>query len=651
MGYSKFHKLADTIAASMTGNELRKAYLNFFQQHGHVIVPSASLVPENDPTTLFTGSGMQPMLPYLLGASHPAGKRIADSQRCFRSQDIEEVGDNRHTTFFEMLGNWSLGDYFKEAQLKWLFEFLVDEIGLDPQKLYVTVFKGASNFEIAEDSESVQIWQELFAKKGIDATVITNPEKEGLQNGRIFYYGQAKNWWSRSGDPDQMPPGEPGGPDSEVFYDFGADLKIHPYSQFADQPCHVNCDCGRFLEIANSVFMQYLKTKDGKFIELPQKNVDFGGGLERILAAKNHNPDVFQSDLFWPLVEKIADLSYRSYLANDIDTQSFRIIADHVRAAVMLMADGVIPTNKERGYFVRRLLRRAIRHGRILGIKESFLSLLVPSVATIYETAYPELNQQMSLISNWVIEEEEKFEQTLQRGRKEWAKRVTRGGQNTISAEDAFDMYQTHGTAVETTIAIADEYQLDLELEETRFIAAFEKLKAQHAMQSRKGSAKKFKGGLQDHERQSVKYHTATHLLHAALRKILGAEVQQKGSNITHERLRFDFSFNRALTADEKQAVITLINQWIAQNLPVYRQEMEKEQALQSGAVAFFAERYPDQVTVYTIGDQPDQGWISKEVCGGPHVSRTGEIGMLTIQKEQAVAAGTRRIYLQAKTD
>ncbi len=631
----------------MTGYQLRSKYLKFFHKNGHTIVPSASLVPENDPTTLFTGSGMQPMLPYLLGENHPEGKRIADSQKCFRSQDIEEVGDNRHTTFFEMLGNWSLGDYFKEAQLKWLFEFLVDEVGLDPKRLFVTVFNGAEKFEIAGDVESVQIWQELFAARGITAPVITNPEQQGLQGGRIFYYGQSKNWWSRAGDPDQMPPGEPGGPDSEVFYDFGADLKLHDQSLFADQPCHVNCDCGRFLEIANSVFMQYLKTADGKFVELPQKNVDFGGGLERILVAKNNNPDVFQSDLFWPLIEELVKVSGKSYSTEQDDTKSFRIIADHARAAIMLMADGVIPANKEQGYFVRRLLRRAIRHGKMLGIKTPFLTNLVDKVADIYADAYPEVTHQATIIRDLIAEEKAKFEQTLERGRKEWVKRLAAASSQTLLAVDAFDMYQTYGTAVETSIAVADEHQLPLEYEEARFMVEFDRLKAKHAEQSRQGSVKKFKGGLQDAEQQSVKYHTATHLLHAALRKTLGSGVQQKGSNITHDRLRFDFSCDRALTESEKQTVIELVNAWIKADLPVHRQEMSKEQALKSGAVAFFVERYPEQVTVYTIGEDPDQGWISKEVCGGPHVTRTGEIGSLTLQKEQAVAAGTRRIYLQ----
>ena len=335
----------------MTPSQIRQAYLDYFTQQGHAILPSAPLVPENDPTTLFTGSGMQPMITYLLGEPHPKGKRIADSQKCFRSQDIEEVGDNRHTTFFEMLGNWSLGDYFKKEQLRWFFTYLTDAVGLEPERLFVTVFRGNDKLGIPRDTESVAIWKELFKEKNIEATDIDFAEENGMQGGRIFYYEEKKNWWSRAGEPKNMPVGEPGGPDSEMFYDFGAELNLHETSQWKDQPCHVNCDCGRFLEIGNSVFMQYQKQADGSFVELPQRNVDFGGGLERIAAAANGDGDVFKTAIFTPIITKLEEISGQSYEKSEEIKRSFRVIADHMRAAVMLASDGVFPSNKEQGYF------------------------------------------------------------------------------------------------------------------------------------------------------------------------------------------------------------------------------------------------------------------------------------------------------------
>jgi alanyl-tRNA synthetase len=624
--------------------------LDFFKNQGHAIVPSSSIVPENDPTTLFTGSGMQPMMPYLLGAEHPEGNRIVDSQKCFRSQDIEEVGDNRHTTYFEMLGNWSLGDYFKKEQQRWFFEFLVDVVGLPPEKLHVTVFAGNEELSIPADEEAVSIWQELFAERDVKATAVQNAETKGMQGGRIFYYPESKNWWSRAGEPKNMPVGEPGGPDSEVFFDFGPDWQLHENSVWKAEPCHVNCDCGRFLEIGNNVFMTYQRTESG-FELLAQKNIDFGGGFERILAAQNNNPDVFTTELFQPIIRHLEKLSGVTYTgdSNDSDeqaanknTQAFRVITDHVRAAVMLASDGVFPGNKEQGYFSRRLLRRAIRFGKQLGIEQHFLADLVPVITDIYAQAYPEVVAQKSLISDSFEQEENKFAKALRKGLKEIEK------METLSGETAFYLYETYGFPFELTQEIAVEQGQSISHEE------FDQAKKAHAQESRTASAGKFKGGLAEHSEVTTKYHTATHLLHAALRTVLGEHVQQQGSNITNERLRFDFSHPQAMTTQEKEQVEQLMNSWVEAELPVTNQSMAKQDALDSGAIAFFREKYPDQVTVYTIGVNAagpthdlQSGWISKELCGGPHVTNTSEIGQLKLKKEQSASAGVRRVYVE----
>jgi len=621
----------------MTANELRKKYLTFFEAHQHAVVPSAAMVPENDPSTLFTGSGMQPMVPYLLGEKHPKGTRITDSQKCFRSQDIEEVGDNRHTTFFEMLGNWSLGDYFKKEQLRWFFTFLTQEVGLKPEKLFVTVFSGNESLGIGRDDESVAIWQELFKEVGIDATVGEDSEKNGLQDDRIFFFDEKKNWWSRAGVPSNMPAGEPGGPDSEVFYDFGAEQKLHEMSEFKNMKCHVNCDCGRFLEIGNSVFMQYQKQADGSFKELSQKNVDFGGGFERILAVMTDSQDMFTTALFTPLISKIEEISGKKYSEKSDVTRSFRVIADHVRAATLLAADGVFPSNKEQGYFSRRLLRRAIRFGKMIGIEQPFLAELVTVISAVYAQPYPEVAKKSAAITQAFQTEEKKFQKALEKGLRELDKIKN------IDGEVAFKLYETYGFPFELTQEIAVE-RGDVVSEED-----FTQAKKVHADASRKASGEKFKGGLADHSEKTTQYHTATHLLHAALRKILGTHVQQKGSNITHERLRFDFSHTDALSQDEKQQVEDQVNTWISADLPVTVKTMGKKAALKSGAIAFFVEKYPNEVTVYTIGDDDHSGWISKEFCGGPHVSSTGEIGPVEIFKEQSASAGVRRVYLRSK--
>lgn len=654
---------------SLTGNQLRQKYLQFFQDRGHAIVPSARLVPENDPTTLFTSAGMQPMMPYLLGAKHPEGSRIVDSQKSFRANDIEEVGDNRHTTFFEMLGNWSLGDYFKQEQLTWFFEFLTQEVGLDPHRLYVSVFAGSDQYQISKDETAVGIWQELFAQRGIEAEVVTDPQAHGSGSdiqGRIFYYDVDKNWWSRAGEPKNMPVGEPGGPDSEVFYDFGSDLKIHEQSSYADQPCHINCDCGRFLEIGNSVFMQYQKTEQG-FKPLKQKNIDFGGGLERILAAKQQTPDIFKTDLFWPIIGKLQSLAEQPY-SQTRSQSAYRIITDHLKAAVMLIGDGVKPGNKDQGYVVRRLIRRASRQGKLIGLEEPFLSQLVAEVVKIYQQPYSYLVDQQQEIETVIGQEEDRFERTVHQGLKEFKKAVD--SKQTLTGKLAFKLYQTYGFPLEMSIEEARLQKLTIS---DQLRQEFEKAQEVHAEKSRSGSEEKFQGGLADQTAATTRYHTATHLIQAALRKVLGDHVKQKGSNITAERLRFDFSHTENLTAEEIKQVEQLVNRWVEQDLPVTKQIMSKQEALNSGALAVFVDRYPDQVSVYTVqapvstqetstheaadlenvkteaADSEKKSWVSREFCGGPHVESTGEIGAVEIYKEQSAGSGIRRIYARCK--
>ncbi len=622
--------------STLTPNQLRQKYLDFFAQKvssRHAIVPSSSLVPENDPTTLFTGSGMQPMMPYLLGAAHPKGACLVDSQKCFRSQDIEEVGDNRHTTFFEMLGNWSLGDYFKKEQLKWFFQFLTEEIHLDPKRIYVTVFRGLSDLNIPRDEEAAQIWVKLFAEKGIDAPIVDFPEKNGLQNGRIFYYDEKKNWWSRVGAPQNMPEGEPGGPDSEVFFDFGAELRLHEESIFKDEPCHVNCDCGRFVEIGNNVFMTYVRTAAG-FEVLKQKNIDFGGGFERILAATSDQADVFETALFWPIISDLEKSSGKKYEKN---MHSMQVIADHIRAATFLIVDGVLPSNKGQGYVLRRLLRRAALKSHLLGVDfVTFIPELTAVVLDMYDGIHNILkNDQQGQVFTVVEDEVKRFQKTLAAGLK-----IVEHSQN-VDGKIAFDLYQTYGFPLELTTEIVQQKGIEIDIE------TFHKEFQKHKDLSRSASAGVFKGGLADHSVKTTKYHTATHLLHAALRQILGTHVQQKGSNITGERMRFDFTHHAALTDEEKTKVEHQINDWIAAKLPVTMQKLKKEDALNSGAIAFFIEKYPDEVTVYTIGKDAQKDWVSKEFCGGPHVQNTGEIGPIKITKEQSASAGIRRIYVE----
>ena len=427
----------------MTPNELRAAYLKFFADKGHVIIPSASLIPENDSTTLFTGSGMQPMLPYLLGEKYPLGNRIVDSQKCFRAQDIEEVGDSRHTTFFEMLGNWSLGDYFKQEQIEWMFEFLTNVVGLDPKRLYVTVFRGNDELKIFRDVDAAGVWKREFAKVGVEAKDVDFSDRDGLQGGRIFYYGEKKNWWSRVGAPGNMPVGEPGGPDSEMFWDFGAERKVHENSKFKDRPCHVNCDCGRFIEIGNNVFMQYLKTENG-FEKLPSGNIDFGGGLERVLAAKNNEPDIFKTELFLPIINKIEELSGKKY---EDYKKEFQVIADHIRAATFLLFEGVVPSNVDRGYVLRRLIRRVITKAEntLGGLAGDYLNLLSDEVKKTFIGVYDQLfeTEVQKKIAKGFSDEEIKFKKTLKGGLREFEKMFAK--KKFISGEDAFILYSTYG--------------------------------------------------------------------------------------------------------------------------------------------------------------------------------------------------------------
>lgn len=594
----------------MTVNDLRQKYLEFFRAHGHAVIPSSPLVPENDPTTLFTSSGMQPLVPYLLGQPHPQGKRLTDSQKSFRSQDIEEVGDNRHTTFFEMLGNWSLGDYFKEEQLAFVFEFMTVVLQLPKERLYVTVFGG--NEVVPKDEESVAIWKRL-----------------GITDDHIFAY--RGNWWSRSGEPEKMPAGEPGGPDSEIFYEF---TNVTHDPKFGEK-CHPNCDCGRFLEIGNSVFMQFKKMADGSLSELPNKNVDFGGGLERILAAVADDPDIFKAATFSPIIQELETLSGKKYGVDSVVTRSFRVIADHLKAAVMLAADGVYPGNKQQGYFSRRLVRRAIRYAQMVDIESALFDKIVDVIAEMYVEPYPQVKAQAAKIKQILSDEEAKFKKTLQKGLREIEKIPE------LTGEIAFRLYETYGFPLELTQEIAQER--GQQVDRAKFEAEF----AKHKELSRTASAGMFKGGLENSSEITTKYHTATHLLQAALRKTLGTHVQQKGSNITAERMRFDFSHPQALTKEEIQTVEEQINAWIAADLPVTKQTMSKQDALNSGAIAFFIEKYPETVSVYTVGKDPENDWISKELCGGPHVEHTGTIGKITIFKEETVGSGTRRIYLK----
>jgi len=620
----------------MNTQEIRQKYLEFCQRNGHAIIERAPLILHNDPTTLFTGSGMQPLLPYLLGQDHPQGTKLADSQTCLRAQDIEDVGDNRHTTFFEMLGNWSMGEYFKRQQIEWFFEFLTEIVGLDPYKIYVSCFIGDEKNNIPRDDEAAQIWQEVFAKKGIEAKIVEldsaeNGDKLGMQGGRIFFYNDKENWWSRGGGIDSTPIGDPCGPDSEVFYDFG---EQHHDASFGQ--AHPASDSGRFMEIGNQVFMQYRRLDDGSFEPLARKNVDFGGGLERIAAAAIDSPDVFKISLLQPIIKKLESLSGKEY---DTHTASMRVIADHLRAAVFLAVDGCVPSNKEQGYVMRRLLRRAIRYSFDLGIEQNFLQEVVPVIADLYEADFPEVKENRESIIAVLVKEEKAFRQTLRKGLRQMQHYIDDG----LTGEELFMLYDTFGFPVE--LSTEEAYKQGIKLSDN-WRAEFDARMAEQRQRSKTARKGQFSGGLEGHDPIHLKYHTATHLLGAALRKVLKApDLQQHGSNITAERLRFDFNHDK-LTPEEKQAVEDQVNAWIDADLPVSFTVYPTDEALNMGAIGAFGERYGDKVKVYSIGE--GDNIVSFEVCGGPHVQHTGVLAeggkRFTITKEEASAAGIRRI-------
>ena len=619
---------------TMTPNELRDSYFNHMRSKGAVVVPSASLLPENDPTTLFTGSGMQPMIPYLLGEKHPSGNDIVDSQKCVRTGDIEEVGDNSHLTFFEMIGRWCLkGDpaTYKRDQIKWMWEWQIDVLGLNPQNLYVSVFEGDSGLGISRDDEAIAIWTELFESVGIDPKVEDDPWTHGCsRGGRIFCYDAKENWWSRAGVPANMPNGEPGGPDSEMFYDFD------PTGDTMDHPA---TDTERFLEIGNNVFMAYQKKGDD-FVALDAPNIDYGGGLERIAAAVNNDPDVYRTPFFMTATAKIAELSGTTYEAA---TKEFRIILDHIRAATFLIADGAHPTNVDAGYVTRRLIRRAIRVARKINMNDNFTR----DLATIYIAegdAYPELRDNRETILNVIGAEEDKFRKTLESGEREIIKFLDKN--EGITGEQAFYFYETYGFPLELTEEMLREAGQILNNPE-----GFGKAAQEHSEKSRTAAAGKFKGGLADHSEVTTAYHSATHLMLAGLRKILGDHVHQKGSNITGERIRFDFSHPEKVTREQLDEVEAYVNAGIAAGATVTVREMDKQAAMDAGIEGSFWEKYPDIVKVYCMTDPQGNVW-SEELCGGPHVDSTSDIaklGTFKIKKEESSSAGVRRVKAVVK--
>lgn len=626
----------------MNAQEIRRTYLEFCQKNGHKVIPRALLVPYNDPTTLFTGSGMQPLIPYLLGEPHQDGVRLVNSQTCLRAMDIDDVGDNRHTTFFEMMGNWSLGDYFKKEQLRWFFTFLTDKVGLDPEKIYVSCFIGSKEYDIPRDDEAAQIWQELFREKGIDAQIAeigsqADGDKRGIKPGeRIFFYDDGENWWSRGGGLNKTPIGDPCGPDSEVFYDFGEQNHAEGYGL-----AHPASDSGRFMEIGNSVFMQYQRTEAG-FKPLAAPNVDFGGGLERIAAAAIDSPDVFKISLMWPIVEKLQKLSGKSYESH---TNAMRVIADHLRAATFLAVDGVKPSNKEQGYVMRRLVRRAIRFAFELGVEQNFLEEVVPVITELYVDDFPEVAEKRQDVIDTLVREEKAFRQTLRKGIREFSK-LTEDG---LTGKEIFTLYDTYGFPTE--LSVEEAFKQDVRVADD-WQAEFDGLMKEQRERSQTASKGTFKGGLGGQTMQHKKYHTATHLMYQALRDVLGDHVIQNGSNITEERLRFDFTHPQKVTPEEIKQVEDIVNREIAKDLQVSWKEYPTEEATGPlGALGQFGDRYGDTVKVYSMkdiespsGERP----YSFEICGGPHVDHTLQLfedgKKFKIIKEEASSAGIRRI-------
>lgn len=631
----------------MTAQEIRTAYLDFFKQREHNVIERALLVPQNDPTTLFTGSGMQPLLPYLLGEPHPNGNRLVDSQTCLRAQDIDDIGDNRHTTFFEMLGNWSLGDYFKEEQIRWFFEFLVDVVKLDPNKIYATCFIGDAANGIERDDTAAAIWQKLFAERDIDAKIVAVGSQEdgnqnGMQGGRIFFYDDGENWWSRGGGLSKTPLGDPCGPDSEVFYDFGDQHHADGYGL-----PHPASDSGRFMEIGNQVFMQYQRTEAG-FVPLAKQNVDFGGGLERIAAASIDSPDVFQISLMKPIIDKLQAISGKKYESH---TESMRVIADHLRAATFLAVDGVVPSNKEQGYVMRRLMRRAIRFAFELGVEQNFVEQIVPVITDLYVDDYPEVAAKRQEVIDILVKEEKVFRQTLRKGLREFQKlfgATTPGAPSTnlTQGEVLFTLYDTYGFPVELSVEEAFKQGVTLD---DNWREQFDAKMAEQRLRSQTASKGTFKGGLGGHSLQHKKYHTATHLMYQALRQVLGDHIIQRGSNITEERLRFDFSHPEKVSFEQLKQVQDIVNEQIAKDLKVSFHEYPTKVAREEmGALGQFGDRYGDTVKVYKmIADGADRPF-SFEICGGPHVDHTLQLleddKKFKIVKEESSSAGIRRI-------
>ena len=579
----------------MKAIEIRNKFLSFFEKNGHIVIPSAPLIPENDPSVLFNTAGMQPLVPYLLGQRHPKGTRLCDYQKCVRTNDIDEVGDNRHLTYFEMLGNWSLGDYFKEESIKFSFDFLTKELQIPVEKLSVTVFKGDEDCDC--DEFSAKCWKEA-----------------GILDGHIYYYGKDDNWWIAGEE-------GPCGPDTEIFYDTGKPK--------CSDKCEPACDCGKYVEIWNNVFMEFYKSKDGTYTKLSQKNVDTGMGLERITMLLQGKQTPFDTEIFAPIMEELQKLQKVDLI------ESRRIVAEHLRSSMMIITDGARPSNLDRGYVLRKIIRRMIRHLNKLQINLDELKGLVELNISVLAELYPELVKNKEEIVNVIVAEKDKFIKTLSNGEKEFAKQLNVIKQNNLSkvpGNIVFKLYDTYGFPPEVTKDLANENGYEIDIEE------FNKLFKEHQEKSKLGSEQKFKGGLAEQNDTTIAYHTATHLLNAALKQVVGSDVHQKGSNITVDRLRFDFSCDHKLSDEEKQDVENLVNKWIEDSLDVQMVEMKKEDAIKSGAECMFIEKYPDVVTVYTIGD------VSKELCGGPHVKNTKELGKFKIKKEEASSAGVRRI-------
>ena len=584
-------------------SELRSMFLKFFKDHGHAVISSASVIPENDPTVLFTTAGMHPLVPYLMGAKHPAGNRLTDVQKCVRTGDIDDVGDFSHLTFFEMLGNWSLGDYFKEQMIPWSWEFLTspEYLGLPKDRLAFSVFAGDA--DCPRDEESAQLWRNC-----------------GVADDHIFFLPKENNWWGPAGITG------PCGPDTEMF--------IITDKEPCGPNCSPACSCGRYLEIWNDVFMQYNKKADGTFEPLEQKNVDTGMGLERTICVLNGKKSVYETDLFADILKKISELSGKEYGSDEMTTRAFRIIADHMRTATFIMGDdrGVSPSNVDQGYVLRRLIRRAVRYGMGIGMPEGFTGEVAKVIIEQYKDVYPELKRNEAFVLEQLSLEESRFARTLKQGNREFEKLVEKVQDGQIDGVSAFHLYDTYGFPVEMTEELARERGLTVDMD------GFHDCFRRHQATSQAGAEQRFKGGLADNSEQSARLHTATHLLHAALRKVLGPEVAQKGSNITAERLRFDFSFGRKMTKEELAEVERLVNEAIESHTPVTCEEMTVAQAKEQGAIGLFESKYGEKVKVYTMGP------YSKEICGGPHAQNTGDLVSFKIKKEESSSAGVRRI-------